>query len=523
MATSDPGSSDDLTVDQAAAILGVTPGRVRGLLTRDALPGRRVDDADARGARNGKRQGWLIPAAAVEELRASGVVGTVPDRRRDPDLPLPELRALSFFSGAMGLDLGLERAGIEVLLACEFDRACRLTITENRPEIGLIGDIWAYDADEIRAHAGLGPDDTIDVMVGGPPCQAFSTAGARKGFNDERGNTFLRYVDLILELRPRFAVIENVRGLLSAAMVHTPHSERGPGWEPAPEERPGGALMHVIEMLRADGYGVSFNLYNAANFGVPQSRERVILLCSRDGEVMPHLMPTHAEHGRFDLPAWRTLRDALDGLDAGSGDHMEFPEDRLRFYRMLGPGQYWKHLPKELHREALGASLDSGGGKTGFYRRLAWDRPSCTLVTSPTMPATDICHPEEDRPLSVQEYARIQQFPDDWRFSGSLTERYRQIGNAVPVGLGEAVGRAVLAHLAGERREPPEGFPFSRYRATDERSWEERTRAVMSGAVQASTKGAARGSAKGAPLAQPLQLFPPVDESGSCTVEAASA
>lgn len=455
-----------MSAKDAAEKIGVSEQRVRTLLRSGAIEGQQL----------GKQ--WLTTEAAVVTYLQSGAAKPPEDRRRAPG-KLPKLKALSFFSGAMGLDLGLEKAGIHLLLACEFDKTCRRTITANRPDIGMIGDIWKYDADQIREYAGLSPDDEIDVMVGGPPCQAFSTAGARRGFHDERGNAFLRYVNLILEMRPRFAVIENVRGLLSAPMVHTPHSERGPDWVPDPEERAGGALMHVLGMLRAGGYGVSFNLYNAANFGVPQSRERVILLCSRDGEKMPHLVPTHSQDGAFGLPKWRTLKDALEGVDPKAGDHEEFPEDRLRFYRLLGPGQYWKHLPKELHREALGGSLDAGGGKTGFLRRLDWNKPSCTLVTSPTMPATDICHPVENRPLSVQEYARIQQFPDDWIFCGSLADRYKQIGNAVPVGLGEAVGRAILAHMAGKDERPPEGFPFSRYKGTDEISWEARTRAVM--------------------------------------------
>ena len=438
---------------------------------------------------------WITTAEAVEAYRRDGAAKPPEDRKRKPG-KLPRLKALSFFSGAMGMDLGLEKAGIRLLLACEFDKTCRRTITVNRPDMGLIGDIWKYDARQIREYAGLGTDDEIDVMVGGPPCQAFSTAGARRGFHDERGNALLRYVDLILAMRPRYAVIENVRGLLSAPMTHTPHSERGPGWIPDPEERQGGALMHVLGMLRAGGYGVSFNLYNAANFGVPQSRERVIMLCSRDGEKLPHLVPTHSQTGSFGLPKWRTLRQALDGVDPNAGDHDDFPEDRLRFYRMLGPGQYWKHLPKELHREALGGSLDAGGGKTGFLRRLDWDKPSCTLVTSPTMPATDICHPVENRPLSVQEYARIQQFPDDWSFCGSLSERYKQIGNAVPVGLGEAVGRAILAHIAGRDERPPTGFPFSRYKGTDEVSWEARTRAAMGLDAEKATQPEAKGKAR---------------------------
>lgn len=450
----------------AAEILGLSEQRVRTLLRNGEIEGKQV----------GKQ--WITTAAAVNAFQSSGALAPPEDRARMPG-QTPKLKALSFFSGAMGLDQGLEKAGIHMLLACEMDKACRRTITANRPEIGLLGDIWKYSTDEIRKAAGLSLEDEIDIIVGGPPCQAFSTAGARRGFEDARGNAFLRYIDIILELRPKYAVIENVRGLLSAPMAHTPHSERGSDWKPDPEERAGGALHHVLGLLRAGGYGVSFNLYNAANFGVPQSRERVILICSRDGGKVPHLMPTHSQGGTFGLPKWRTLRDALAGLDPKAGDHAVFPEDRLRFYRLLGSGQYWKHLPLPLHREALGGSLDSGGGKTGFFRRLDWNKPSCTLVTSPTMPATDICHPEEDRPISIQEYKRIQQFPDEWIVCGSLTDQYKQIGNAVPVGLGEAVGKAILAHMAGKYELPPSGFPFSRYKGTDEISWEANTRIAM--------------------------------------------
>lgn len=456
---------------EAAQVAGLSEQRIRTLLRNGGIEGKQV----------GKQ--WITTRAAVQTYLLEGAAPPPPDRSRAKGLKLPKLKALSFFSGAMGLDQGLEKAGIHLLLACEMDKACRKTITANRPDIALLGDVWKYSADEIKAAAGLGAKDEVDVMVGGPPCQAFSTAGARRGFEDVRGNVFLRYIELILEIKPKYAVIENVRGLLSAPMVHTPHSERGSDWIPDPEELPGGALLHVLKMLRAGGYGVSFNLYNAANFGVPQSRERVILICSRDGRKVPHLNPTHSEDGSFKLPKWRNLRDAFDGLDPKKSTHAVFPEDRLRFYRLLGPGQYWKHLPLELHREAMGNSLDSGGGKTGFYRRLDWNKPSCTLVTSPIMPATDICHPEENRPISVQEYKRIQQFPDDWVVCGSMTDQYKQIGNAVPVGLGEAVGRSILAHMSGKEKQPPAGFQFSRYKDTDEISWEEKTARLMENGV----------------------------------------
>lgn len=445
-----------LTTEEIATMLSVSEQRVRTLLRQEKIVGQLIGNQ------------WIVTDDALAAYKDSDSNFSPPDRRRSAT-QLPAVKALSFFSGAMGLDLGLERAGIHVLLTCEFDKASRKTITANRPDVGMIGDIWKYTTNEIRDFAGLRSTDEIDIMVGGPPCQAFSTAGARKGFSDERGNAFLRYVDLVLEMQPRYAVIENVRGLLSAPMSHRPHAERNETWSPALNEQPGGALQHVLKLLRDGGYEVSFNLYNAANFGVPQVRERVILICTRNGGKVPHLIPTHTSCGELNLPVWRTLRDAIG--ETKSCNHVDFPENRLKFYRQLKSGQYWKHLPEAEQKEALGKSFYSGGGKTGFFRRLDWDKPSCTLVTTPNMPATDICHPSEDRPISIEEYKRIQQFPDDWQVCGSLKDQYKQIGNAVPVGLGEAVGRALISHMNGIVAKPPEKFLFSRYRDTDEVSW----------------------------------------------------
>jgi DNA (cytosine-5)-methyltransferase 1 len=381
--------------------------------------------------------------------------------------------ALSFFTGAMGLDLGLERAGISTVLASEIDEPTRKTIAGNRPGIELIGDLRNYTAKEIRRLAKLPPKREIDLVFGGPPCQAFSTAGKRQAFEDQRGNVFLKFIDLILDLQPRYAVIENVRGLLSAPLAHRPHSHRGHTFPPltSTEER-GGALSFILEMLRVGGYEVSFNLYNSANFGAPQIRERVVVLCSRDGQRLPYLSPTHSRDDQFRLKPWRTFREVTSTLPKTPCDHVRFPEKRLRFYRMLKEGQNWRDLPEELQHEALGNSYFSGGGKTGFLRRLAWDKPSPTLVTHPAMPATDLAHPEEDRPLSVQEYKRLQEFPDSWKVVGSLTDQYRQLGNAVPTSLGLAIGKLLLAHDAGRKIKNIPEFPYSRYRGTDETSWQ---------------------------------------------------
>ena len=385
----------------------------------------------------------------------------------------PELVSLSFFSGCLGLDLGLEDAGIHQVLACEIDKAAQKSIRANRPNLALIDDILSYDANDLRRLAGLKKGQRPTLVVGGPPCQAFSTAGKRQGFSDPRGNVFLKYIQTIEDLQPDFAVIENVRGLLSAALKHRPIDERGEAYSRlTKDELPGGALAYVIEWLERIGYGVSFNLYNAANYGVPQVRERVILIASRDGSRLPYIAPTHSSEPRFGLPPWVTFRQAVDGLSTEKVTSTTFPESRLRFYRMLGPGQYWKDLPSiDIQKEALGNSFYSGGGKTGFIRRLAWDKPSPTLVTHPAMPATDLGHPVEDRPLSVEEYKRIQQFPDNWILGGRMTDQYRQVGNAVPVGLGRAVGRSLIDHLNGKITRGPADFPYSRYKNTDDVSW----------------------------------------------------
>ncbi len=391
-----------------------------------------------------------------------------PNRDQSHQLPL---KALSFFSGCMGLDLGLKKAGIEVLLACENDPVTQKTIQMNCPNLALIGDIRDYQATEIREIAGLNQTEDIDIIVGGPPCQAFSSAGKRQGLNDERGNVFLTFIDLMTQLKPRFAIIENVRGLLSAPLNHRPHNMRGKNFPPlSQDEKRGGALLFIIQRLKQAGYSISFNLYNSANFGTPQQRERMIIACSRDGQKLPYLTPTHSENGLYDLPRWKTLKTALEGLPQ-EHNFVKFPEKRLKYYRLLKSGQNWRDLPIELQKEALGKSYYSGGGKTGFYRRLAWDKPSPTLVTHPAMPATDLAHPDTDRPLSIEEYKRIQEIPDDWMIAGNLIHQYRQVGNAVPCSLGVAIAKMLLNYIKGEKPTIYPDFPYSRYHKTDDVSW----------------------------------------------------
>lgn len=451
-----------LSVDKMASTLNCSVQYVRRLIRQGRLPAEQI----------GKT--WVINSSVLEEKTLMfELKKDIPDQIRKSD-EIPEIVALSFFSGALGLDCGLEKAGIHPILASEIESNTRKTILLNKPDIGLIGDINKYDSQAIRKFANIPNDKDIDLIIGGPPCQAFSTAGQRKGFDDERGNVFLTFIDRILELRPKYAVIENVRGLLSAPFERE-ETEKTFGFAPkTPAEKRGGALAYIINKLEHGGYTVSFNLYNAANYGAPQIRERVVIFCSRDGVKVPYLNPTNDEFGNYNLPKWKVLKEAIKDLDEKKQESALFPEKRLKFYRMLKSGQNWKNLPKALQKEALGGAYEAGGGKVGFFRRLDWNRPAPTLVTDPTMPATDLCHPDLDRPISVQEYMKIQEFPDNWKLFGSLKDKYRQIGNAVPISLGFAIGKQIVNLLNNNKIDlPPADFRFSRYKNTDETSFKQ--------------------------------------------------
>lgn len=446
-----------VTTKEAAQNLGISEQRVRTLCREELLSSNKVGSSWLIDKQSLFRYGLMTSHKVAENHQSYTVKGNKPV-------------ALSFFSGAMGLDRGIEKAGFDIKLVCEVDKYCRQTIALNKPDIALIGDINDYSADEVLNYAGLSRADDVDLIIGGPPCQAFSTAGKRKGFNDDRGNAFLTYLNIAISIRPKYIVIENVRGLLSCPMQHRPHELRGTDYpDLALDELPGGALNFVLSMIQKSGYSYSFNLYNSANFGTPQVRERVVIICSRDGKKPPFLSPTHAENGGFGLKKWKTFRQATKNIT--EHHHINFPEKRLVYYRQLKEGQNWRSLPKEMQKEALGKSYYAGGGKTGFLRRLAWDKPSPTLVTHPAMPATDLAHPEADRPLSIEEYKCIQEFPIDWVLAGALIEQYKQVGNAVPASLGYAIGKLIRQLLDNESIRDFPNFRFSRYLDTNDLEW----------------------------------------------------
>ncbi|MCD8321471.1 MAG: DNA cytosine methyltransferase [Oscillospiraceae bacterium] len=347
---------------------------------------------------------------------------------------------ISLFSGAMGLDLGMISAGLNVVVGQDIDAACVETMEANGHAV-LGGDIREIQPQALLDAAGLNVGEPF-MICGGPPCQPFSTAGKRMGINDPRGSLFMDFIRMIDYIRPRFFVMENVKGLLSAPLKHVPTAERD---EADPAQRLGTVLDVILAEFNKLGYKTVYGLLDAVNYGVPQFRERFVLIGSRDQENIFLPVPTHFQAHQNPAYRWKTVGDAIRDLETDTGECATLSAERKKYLRMVPEGGNWKDLPAELIPAAMGGAYESGGGKVGFYRRLSYAQPSPTLTTSPAQKATMLCHPRLDRPLSVKEYARLQQFPDNWVFAGTTAAKYRQIGNAVPVGLGTAIGMAVVA------------------------------------------------------------------------------
>ena len=355
---------------------------------------------------------------------------------------------ISLFSGAMGLDLGLEKADFSIRVAIDYNKAAVATIRGARQKIPVIDrKIETVPTIEILEKARLNVGEAT-IVTGGPACQTFSTAGRRGSVSDPRGVMFREFLRVVSETQPRFFIMENVKGLLSAAIRHRPLKERGAGYPPLePDEELGSAFKLILKELKATGYYVLFGLLNAADFGVPQTRERLIILGSRDGEQLNMPEATHSNNpGDSKLP-WVTLREGLQGLLDPKPSYNEFSEEVKKYLMLIPEGGNWRSLASEIQEKAIGGAYNSWGGRSGFLRRLSWEKPSPALTTNPNGKATMLCHPTELRPLSVCEYAKLQQFPDNWKFAGSINQRYTQIGNAVPIGLGEAIGKAIRSAM----------------------------------------------------------------------------
>jgi len=322
---------------------------------------------------------------------------------------MAQLRSLSLFSGCQGLDLGMEKKGIKACAFVDSDSTCRETIRINCPRAIIFKDV--FDSEVLN----FARNTQIDVVVGGPPCQSFSTIGKRDFLHDPRGKALLGFIAVVKAACPEYFVLENVQGIISA--------EKG----------------KIIRQLRSHfvrlGYNVSWSLLNASDFGVPQLRKRFVMLGCKSRLLhmpIPKVKP-------------KTLREAICDLEEHPGSFSPFSDAMQEVMSHVPEGGCWRDLPTKMQDKSMGNANRKSGGLTAFYRRLAYNKPSPTLLTSPTQRATTLCHPKQTRPLSVLEYKRIQCFPDNWKLAGSTRSQYRQLGNAVPVLLGKAIGNMLIA------------------------------------------------------------------------------
>jgi DNA (cytosine-5)-methyltransferase 1 len=330
-------------------------------------------------------------------------------------------KSLELFAGAGGLAIGMERAGFDSVLLNEIDKDACKTLRTNRPWWNVVeGDVSQVDFSGYR--------DKIDLLSGGFPCQAFSYAGKKLGFEDTRGTLFFEFARAVQETNPKVILAENVRGIL--------------------KHENGKTIEIITDIIDELGYTlVSPRVLKAVFYQVPQKRERLILVGIRKDLAQQVEFRWPSPYSRI-----MTMKDALKAgelfkTDVPSSLGQTYPKRKAEILSLVPPGGYWRDLPDELQREYMQKSYFLGGGKTGMARRLAWDEPSLTLTCAPAQKQTERCHPEETRPLTVREYARIQTFPDDWNFSGSVTSQYKQIGNAVPVNLAYAISRSLIALL----------------------------------------------------------------------------
>ncbi len=321
--------------------------------------------------------------------------------------------AIDLFAGAGGTALGMENAGISHLMLNEWDKYAAATLKLNHPEWNVIHDDIA-NLDFKKYHG------KVDVIEGGFPCQTFSYAGKKAGFEDTRGTMFYQFARAVKEANPKIAVGENVKGLLT-------HDN-------------GNTLRTMVSALQELGYKVAYKVLRAQYFDVPQKRERLVIIAVRNDIKTPILYPIEKDYTI-------SLKEAIGDRPQAPGQ--EYSAAKKAVMELVPEGGYWKHLPIEIQKAYMMTSYYMGGGKTGMARRLAWDEPSLTLTCGPAQKQTERCHPEETRPLNVREYARIQTFPDEWQFAGSTGAQYKQIGNAVPVNLGYYMGQAVIAMLEG--------------------------------------------------------------------------
>ena len=321
---------------------------------------------------------------------------------------------IELFSGCGGLALGFENAGFQTKLLLEIDKDCTETLRLNRPE-------WNVVNNDIKNINFSKYKNKIDVVAGGFPCQAFSYAGKGLGLEDARGTLFFEFARAVKEIKPKIAIAENVKGLKS---------------------HDGGKTLDImIKVMENLGYKVNYKVLRSQFHDVPQKRERIFLVCTRNDLELPVFFPKEKNY-------IYTLKDAF--LDCPESLGYKYSGEKLSIMKKVPEGGNWKDLSTYLQKKYMKGSYYLGGGKTGLARRLSFNEPAITMVTSPVMKQTERGHPTENRPVNIREAARIQTFPDSWKFHGNKSSIYKQIGNAVPVNLAYNVARCLISMLEGK-------------------------------------------------------------------------
>lgn len=304
------------------------------------------------------------------------------------------------FSGAGGLDLGFIEAGHTVVWANDFDADAVATYRKNIGDHIVLGDIKQIDADEI-------PD--CDVVVGGFPCQGFSVANTKRNTLDERNQLYKEFLRVLEAKRPKYFLAENVKGILSLGK--------------------GEVIKAIVQDFEhtGPGYKVVYKLLNAADYGVPQNRQRVIIVGVRkdvDAEF-EYPAPTHSKDGKDGLEPWVSVREAI-GRFPDPDEPNDIPNHVYSKYKMVMNGYMGK---RPLNPDKPSPTITARGDRKGG------------VVVHP--------HPSAARRMTAREVAAIQTFPDFFEFVGSKTDCYRQIGNAVPVELAHQLGLAISKMDAG--------------------------------------------------------------------------
>lgn len=327
-------------------------------------------------------------------------------------MPKEQYTAIDLFSGAGGLHIGFENEGFKIELCIDNNALVEKTHKRNFPNIPMISrDINLIPTSEIRGYL---QDGKVDVIIGGPPCQGFSTIGKRVSSNpetrarkDPRNELVITYARIIKELRPKYIVMENVKGILT--LDH------------------GSYLQNVLSILKEAGYNAQYKLINMADYGVPEIRERVIIIGNRIGLPVEFPKPDHSDVPDDGLLPWENCWEAIKDLenmpDTPAFNHvaLKHTEKNIARYKLIPEGGRLPEdkLSPDLYRKNFGNT----------FKRLDRNRPALTMV-----PGNDAfpIHPTLNRTLTVREAARIQTFPDTMIFEGNRRQQGHQVGNAVP-------------------------------------------------------------------------------------------